>query len=567
MKQIQYLIVGLLVLFVVIVQAQKCVVAEPIKNIDTTHFYMNHSYDVLKYQLSFDLYECYIEPYSSAFSATEDIILKVDSALNAIRLNAVNTSLQIDSVGLSATSFSHFADTLVIHLNSTYQPGSVLPIKIYYKHKNVVDHAFYSNEGFVFTDTPPEGSRRWFPCWDRPSDKALLDLTAKVPANVKLGSNGSLVDSLSVGDTLIYHWISKDPMATYLMAITSSSKFLLKILYWHKLSCPNDSIPIRFYFQSGQTLDSIEKNIRPMIDYYSSIFGEYPFEKIGFATLNGAFPWGGMENQTMINLTRNGWQEGLISHEFAHQWFGDLITCGTWADIWLNESFGTYCESLYLEHKGGTKAYKTHLNTQAEFYLAKNPGFPIYNPSWAIHTPDVNLLYNSVVIYDKGACVLHQLRYVMGDNAFFKLIKSYATDTNFMFKNAITSDFIAKANEINGSDLNWFFNEWISHPNHPLYSNTYDIQNIGVGKWKVRLLVSQYQTNTIFYKMPIQVKIVFADSTNKIIKRINDRNNQLFEFFFSKKPAYVEFDPFSNILLKNASTTLGIKPSKTDGGQ
>jgi len=560
MKRIRCFFLVLAVFAFAGLQAQNHRAESSMKPLDTAHFYMKHSYDVLKYSLFVDLYQCYPKPYSTAFPATEVITFKVDSALNTIHMNAVNTSLQVDSVGLAGISFSHSSDTLTIQLDRTYQPGEEVNVKIIYQHKNVVDHAVYSNGGFVFTDTPPEGARKWFPCWDRPSDKALLDLTAKVPLNVKLGSNGSLADSLTNGDTIYYHWVSRDPIATYLMTMTSKVGFALDIVYWHKLYHPADSIPARFYFQSGQIPDSIEAAIGSMTDYYSRFFGEYPFEKIGFATLNGSFQWGGMENQTMINLARNGWQEGLVSHEFSHQWFGDLITCGTWADIWLNESFGTYCESLWMGHRGGNLAYKSHLDQQANYYIANNPGFAIYNSSWAIRTPNPNMLYNTVVEYDKGACVLHQLRYVMGDSAFFHLLKAYATDTNFMFKNAITSDFIAKANEISGTNLDWFFDEWLFHPNHPLYSNLYEIREIGAGKWNAKLLLSQYQTNTVFYKMPVQLRVVFTDSTDTVIRVINDMNNQLFEFIFSKKPAYLVFDPYRNILLKQATTTLGLNP-------
>ncbi len=566
MIRIRYILLGLAILALSGAQAQNSSARSSMKPVDTAHFYMKHSYDVLKYRLYVDLYNCYPNPFSTAFPATEVITFKVDSALNSIHLNAVNTSLQVDSVGMAGISFSHSSDTLTIQLDRIYQPGEEVSVRIAYQHKNVIDHAVYSNGGFVFTDTPPEGSRKWFPCWDRPSDKALLDLTAKVPLNVKLGSNGRLADSLIDGDTIYYHWISRDPMATYLMTMTSKTDFALDIIYWHKLYHPADSIPARFYFQSWQIPDSIEAAIGPMTDYYSLLFGEYPFEKIGFATLNGTFPWGGMENQTMINLTTNGWQEGLVSHEFSHMWFGDLITCGTWADIWLNESFGTYCESLWLEHKGGHSAYKAHLDQQANLYLANNPGFPIYNPSWAIHTPNANLLYNSAVVYDKGACVLHQLRYVTGDSAFFHLLKAYATDTNFMYKNAVTSDFIAKANEISGTDLGWFFDEWLYQPNHPIYSNSYEIQDLGAGEWNLQLLLSQTQTNTVFFKMPVQVRVVFTDSTDTVIRVIHDTNHQFFEFVFSKQPAYLIFDPYRNILLKKATTILGMDPLKNHTG-
>jgi aminopeptidase N len=551
-------LLGLAVLAFAGSQAQNSIPGSSGKPVDTAHFYMKHSYDVLKYRLFVDLYNCYSKPFSPAFPAFAVITFKVDSTLNIIHLNAVNTSLRIDSVGLAAISFLHSADMLTIRLNRTYQPGEAVKVKIYYHHKNVMDHAVYSDGGFFYTDNPPEGARKWFPCWDRPSDKALFELTAKVPYHVKLGSNGRLADSLVKGDTVYYHWISRDPVATYLMTITSKIDFNLDIVYWHKLVHPADSIPVRFYFQSGQIPDSIEAVIKPMTDFYSRLFGEYPFEKIGFATLNGSFQWGGMENQTMINLTTNGWKEGLVSHEFSHQWFGDLITCGTWADIWLNEGFGTYCESLWLEHKYGNSAYRNHLESEANYYLDKNPGFAIYNPSWAIHTPDINMLYNSFVIYDKGACVLHQLRYVTGDSMFFRLLKAYSTDTTLMFKNAVTNDFINKANEITGTDMGWFFDEWLFHPNHPLYSNTYEIRETGDGKWNLKLLLSQYQTNTVFYKMPIEVRVVFTDSTDTVIRVMNDRNHQLFGFNFSKKPIYLVFDPYRNILLKLAVTEQGI---------
>jgi len=203
MKQIRCFFLVLAVFAFARSQAQDSVVESAMKPMNTVHFYMKHSYDVLKYCLSVDLYHCYSDPFSTAFPATEVITFKVDSVLNTICLNAVNTSLQVDSVGLAGISFFHDSDTLTIRLDHTYQTGKEVKVKIYYRHKNVVDHAFYANGGFVFTDTPPEGARKWFPCWDRPSDKALLDLTAKVPLNVKLGSNGRLADSLIDGYYLL----------------------------------------------------------------------------------------------------------------------------------------------------------------------------------------------------------------------------------------------------------------------------------------------------------------------------------------------------------------------------
>ena len=137
---------------------------------------------------------------------------------------------------------------------------------------------------------------------------------------------------------------------------------------------------------------------------FSQLFGEHPFEKNGFATLNNQFQWGGMENQTLTSLCPNCWSENLVSHEFAHQWFGDMITCATWADIWLNEGFATYWKRSGTNSRADTRAYKSDINNDASSYLSGNPGWPMYNPSWAITTPPNNTLFNYAITYAKGAC-------------------------------------------------------------------------------------------------------------------------------------------------------------------
>lgn len=528
---------------------------------DTAHFYMQHSYDVIKYSLDLDLYSCYTSPYPKSFTGVEIITIKIDSTLSGIKLNAVSTSLNIDSVSLNGDSFTHLNDTLTIQLDKTYLPGETADIKIYYHHTNVSDHGFYASGGYVFTDCPPEGARKWFPCWDRPSDKALWELYASVPLSVRLGSAGSLADSTVTGDTLVYHWISENPVSTYLITISSKVDFLKHVEFWKKPADPNDSIPVLIFYKSGENISTVSEVIAPLTDFYSEKFGDYPFEKIGFATLNSSFPWGGMENQTMVNLMPGGYgNEELIAHEHSHQWFGDLVTCGTWADIWLNEGFGTYCANLWIENEEGYDVYKNEMNILANQYLNNNPGWPIYHPSWAIHTPPGNQLYNEAISYNKGACVLHQLRYVLGDSLFFLVLKGYATDTNFMYKNAVTEDFVAKANQVSGLDLGWFFDEWVYAPNHPIYENLVGFVDSGAG-WKVNLTINQIQTTTMFFTMPVQIGIEFIDGTDTMIQVINNSNSQFFEFLFTKQPVSLTFDPLRNILLKQASTIVGISDS------
>jgi aminopeptidase N len=517
-----------------------------------------HSFNVLDYKLDVNIYNCFLSPFPKDFKASNTITLKADSSISSIKLNAANISLQIDSVRKAGTSFTHVNNILTIQLDRTYNPGEVLQVKVCYHHKNVTSDGFFVADGMVFTDCEPEGARFWFPCWDKPSDKATLDLTVKTPATAKLGSNGKLVDSTLNGDTCTYHWVSSQNVATYLMVMTAKVNYNLDIAYWHKLSNPNDSIPLRFYYNSGETPYSMESILPAMTTYFSEKFCEHPFEKNGFAALNNLFQWGGMENQTLTSICPGCWYESLVAHEYAHQWFGDMITCATWADIWLNEGYATWSEAFWQENTGGYSAYKADMNGYAASYFQGNPGWAISVPSWATTTPSLDVLFDYSITYCKGACVLHQLRYTIGDSLFLTALQTYASDTNLKFKSATIPDFIAIVNSVTGEDYNWFFDEWIYQPNHPKYANTYNFEDLGGGQWKVNFFVTQTQTNTVFFKMPIEIKIRFEGFTDTIFRVMNDANYQQYSWVFNKRPIQFLFDPSDNILLKEESTVVGI---------
>jgi len=516
---------------------------------------IKHSYDVLDYNLNLNIYNCFLSPYPKSFTANEIIKIKVDSTLNAINLNAINTSIGIDAVGLAGTSFTHSNNILTINLNRTYTIGEILDISIQYHHNNVNDNGFYASNGLVFTDCETQGARKWFPCWDKPSDKATVDITLKVPASVKLGSNGRLEDSTKIADTIYYHWVSRDPVATYLVVLSGKVNYNLDIINWQKISNPQEYVPIRFYYNSGENPVAMENKVLQMTTHFSQIFTEHPFEKNGFATLNGQFPWGGMENQTLTSLCQNCWSEMLIAHEFSHQWFGDMITCATWADIWLNEGFATYSEALWLEHLFGYSSYKQEITANASSYLGSNPGWAISNPAWAIEPPNNNTLFNYAITYLKSSCVLHLLRYTIGDEDFFNVLTSYANDSTLKYQSAVTNDFKNVVNGVTGEDYTWFFDEWILQPNHPKYQNQYYFSQQSANLWEVGFLAKQVQTNSGFFKMPIEFKIHFETGTDTTIRVMNDVNNQLFYYYFDRMPLSVQFDPSNSTVLKEATLT------------
>ncbi len=523
-----------------------------------------HTFDVLDYKLDLDIRSCFITPFPKSFPGSVKVKFRIDTALSSINLNAVNTSLVINSVGLSGVSFTHTGNILNVVLNRTYNPGEVTEVLINYSHLNVSDGAFYTGNGGVFTDSEPEGARKWFPCWDKPSDKATVDITLKVPANVKIGSNGRLNDSLVTGDTIYYRWISRDPVTTYLTVLTGKVNYNLNIVYWQKISNPSEFIPIRFYFNAGENPANIQSIIGPMTTHFSQKFGEFPFEKNGFATAPApGFNWGGMENQTLTTLCANCWGANLVSHEHAHQWFGDMISPATWADIWLNEGFATYSEALWFEYTGGYSSYKSDIIGNANGYFSGNPGWPIYNPEWAINTPPNGTLFNTAITYYKGACVLHMLRYTVGDSAtFFNIIRGYATDTaNFKHKSAATDDFTEKISQVYGQDLTWFINQWVKQPNHPNYQNYFQFNNNGNGTWNVGFQARQIQVNTIpFYRMPLTLRITFATGVDTVFRVSNTSNNQIWIWTFNRQPLTFAFDPDNDIVLKIGTTTAGTVP-------
>lgn len=518
-----------------------------------------NTFDILSYKLNLNIFNCFKSPYPHSFSASNEITLTPVRNITQIKLNAVNSSLIIDSVSGPVKSVSHLKNILTIDFNREILPDETTRLTIYYRHRDVKDKAFNVYKGMVFTDCEPDGARNWFPCNDSPDDKALINLSAKVPSSVLLGSNGRLADSTIKGDTIIYNWECIYPIATYLVSIIGKVNYNLDIEFIKKpdteslIESTDNKLEMRYYWNEGENYNAI-KNIktimRPLLYFFTEKFGQHPFEKNGFATVcyGCDFPWGGMENQTLTTLGYNSWYESTVVHEFAHQWFGDLISPKSWADIWLNEGFATYMEALWNGDRNGYKEYKQEIINLADFYKFTNPGWAISNPEWVNNPPDKEKLFNVSVTYYKGACILHQLRYVLGDSLFFKVIKSYATDTNFKYKNASIKDFSEKLNSVTGKNYDWFFNAWIYQPNHPVYKNKYSVSQDSEGKWILDYTVIQKQEK--FFPMTFEIKIISEDGKGYIVKEFNEFNSQSFRFALNSKPKKVIFDPDNNIVLK-----------------
>lgn len=511
---------------------------------------LEKDFDILKYTLEVDFYNNYTEPFPHSFNGMLEIEFKALDDLNQIKLNAASFSLMINKIEGKDFSYKHSADTLFINFSKTVKKNSSEKIKIYYTHNDVVDGAFFVKDGMLFTNNAPQGARRWLPCFDHPSDKALFELKAKTPADVLLGSNGLLVDSVKNENTIHYNWKTEYPLSTYLIVISSKKNYQMDEIKWKSLNGKN--IPVRFYWNESENQSAINhiKDITPaMMKYFSELLCDYPFEKNGYATLNELFIFGGMENQTLISLCPNCWNEDLIAHEFSHQWFGNMITLKTWSDVWLNEGFATFAEGLWIEHRFGKKAYNEYIKIQAERFFQAENKFPIFNREWRNKIPDINILYNGEIIYAKAAAVLQMLRYTLGDSIFFAALKSYTNDKSLQYGNISTEEFIAKFMNYTGRDIGWFFNQWLAGTHYPIYKNYYSITQES-SDYFVDLVFTQENKENIYYKMPFEVQILFDDGTS--IKEVvfNEMNNQNFQFIYQKKPIKIYFDPEEKILLK-----------------
>jgi len=300
----------------------------------------------------------------------------------------------------------------------------------------------------VYVLSEPNGAASWYPVNDHPQDKATYSYRITVPKSLVAAANGLLQEIIEAEDQTTYVWEAGDPIASYLVTVVIGH-------YQIQTEVGPGGLPIRNYFPEEWTESEMDAfaNTVDMIDYFSSLFGPYPFEAYGVAIVDSRFPWA-LETQTltMFSEAKAGMTVGVestVAHELVHQWFGNSVSPYSWQDIWLNEGFATYGEWLWIEHTEGREAL--NILVQEEFHLAEI-NLPPADP------PPDNL-FNSGV-YRRGALVLHALRLKLNnDQVFYDILRTWAEDHRN--GTASTADFIALAEKIGKIDLGRFFETWL----------------------------------------------------------------------------------------------------------
>ncbi len=471
-------------------------------------------------------------------------VLGVDSILsNNVKLN-----------------FTHSTNKIFIKLYKKYKFGEEFTFTIYYQGVpgssgfGSFEFNTHNSQPVIWSLSEPYGSSDWWPCKDTPADKAdSADIWIRCDTSMIPISNGKLMEFINLGDgTHQYKWKSHYPIAQYLIsvAITNYTQYIQYFKY-----SDNDSMMVlhNVYPESFNNIKSeLDKTVN-MLEVFSDKYGLYPFikEKYGHAQ----FGWGGgMEHQTCTSLGSFG--EGIISHELAHQWFGDKVTCKDWHHIWLNEGFATYSEAVYVEEVYGKNAYKNQIMNEMNY--AKSAVGSIYVEDIS----SVDEIFDGARSYSKGAVVLHMLRGVVGDSIFFKILRDYHNDSQLAFNVATTEDFQRIAENVFGMDLNYFFQEWIYGYNYPKYSVVWNSQSIENDLYNVNINISQTEnSDPKFFTMPIQIKIKTSNG-DTLFTVFNDQQNQSFPFTVSGTPQSLTFDP-ENLIMKDANVITSVNDDKS----
>ncbi|MGE5597230.1 MAG: M1 family metallopeptidase, partial [Hyphomicrobiales bacterium] len=404
-------------------------------------------------------------------TATHTVAAKNDR-LDAVEFDAVEMRIGAVRVDGAPAKFTYDGERVRVQLSPARDRGSEFQVAIEYEATPRIGLYFVGpDEGYpdkpvqVWSQGQDEDSRYWYPCYDYPNNKQTSEIRARVPGNWFALSNGRLLaEEANADGTKTYHWKQERPHSTYLITLAAGE--------FSRIDASRPDLTIDYYVEEKDVPagERAFANTPEMVKLFERVTGvKFPWAKYSQIVVRD-FVFGGMENTSATTMTENilfdekaardHTSDSLVSHELAHMWFGDLLTCRDWSHGWLNESFATYCEVLWYEHHFGTDEYRQYVIETMNDYLAERYRRPIVNN---VYRDPIDIFDRH--LYEKGAMVLHTLRGVLGDDQFFRSIQRYVT-TN-QDGNVVTQDLINAIDTETGRNMEWFFEQWVYRPGHP----------------------------------------------------------------------------------------------------
>lgn len=455
--------------------------------------------------------------------------------------------LPLDFTGLSVTDVrvdgreadhEHVAGVLRIPLPD-HGAGETVTVRIAYEgipdDGLIIRHNVHG-EPSVFVDNWPNRTRFWLPSVDHPADKATVRFTVHAPSAWQVIANGRLVTEAGPtpedapgppGDRRTWVWEVDEPISPYNMVIGAADLAVrpvgLAACGRAPASHRQDGCVEVTYWVFPQDVDLAGPSFRraaEIVDHFTDLIGPFPFEKL--ANVQSATRFGGMENASAIFYSEQAIAqgrniEGTVSHEIAHQWFGDAVTEADWHHLWLSEGFATYFGAQFFEAADGVEEFQRRMEQNRQRVVTSlDVDRPIYDPG----ETDLFALLNDNN-YAKGGWVLHMLRGMIGDEAFFEGIRVYYR--RYLHSAVLTEDFQRVMEEVSGRDLDWFFAQWIYRSGFPTFDVDWTWIPADGGAGSVEVTVRQVQpVDWPTFRVPTQLLVVGPDgSTRRAIELMN----------------------------------------------
>lgn len=413
------------------------------------------------------------------------------------------TSARLDG---HSVAFLRNDDDLAILADPPLAAGDTFHLEVDYGGTPVVHGGtgLFVQSQLAYTFSDPWGTRNWLACFDEPFDKALWRLSVRADSSFATLCNGTLDSLRHHGDgTSTWSWSHAFPMSSYLVSLVSGQLEVLEEQW--------QGLPLRWFVYPQHVAQAWESVSRmdQMLECYTGLWGDYPFESyaMGEAPIFGGM--GGMEHQTCTTIgsgiIAGGLQyESIIAHELSHMWWGDAVTPVDFQHVWLNEGWATYAEALFYQHlaNGDDAALLEYLEQIQQTYLNWDNQFePIFDP------PDDDLF--TINQYEKAAAVLHMLRDLLGWGVFDVAQRTW--QASHRYGTVDTEEYRAHLEAASGMDLGWFFQQWIYTGGYPSYQHTTEARPEGMG-CRVHLTVNQSHPRLETFRARVPIRVVSSQA-------------------------------------------------------